>query len=189
MTKSIPSCQIDARHQGVEYLNTPRIGNPFRSAILLFIKRTAPAPSLTWLELPKRMHRIWNEMDSIMRYCILEKEMMHHQKNIPAVVLPSFLNTGFNFARSANVVFRIPSSTEIVTGFSSPDFGSTIYFNSMKSVIHNMPLHVCMQTLSAKSTIKFLDYLGCHRDDFIFKFTSGSSSSCLPMRVDLPTYN
>lgn len=48
---------------------------------------------------------------------------------IPAVVLPSFLKTGFSFARSENLALgRIPSSIEIVTGFSSPVFGSTIYF-------------------------------------------------------------
>ena len=32
--------------------NTPRIGNPFCIVTLLFMKRTAPAPSLTWLEFP-----------------------------------------------------------------------------------------------------------------------------------------
>lgn len=37
----------------IKYLNTPRMGSPFCTAILLFISRTAPAPSLTWLELPK----------------------------------------------------------------------------------------------------------------------------------------
>jgi len=35
------------------YLNTPRMGSPFCCATLLFISRTAAAPSLTWLELPK----------------------------------------------------------------------------------------------------------------------------------------
>jgi len=41
------------------YLNTPRMGSPFCSATLLFISRTAAAPSLTWLELPKaRQHMI-----------------------------------------------------------------------------------------------------------------------------------
>lgn len=46
---------------------------------------------------------------------------------IPAVVVPSFLNTAFNFPRSAWVVLgRIPSSTEIVTGFSWPVLGSII---------------------------------------------------------------
>ena len=48
---------------------------------------------------------------------------------IPAVVLPSFLKTAFSFARSDRLALgRIPSSVEIVTGFSSPVFGSTIYF-------------------------------------------------------------
>jgi hypothetical protein len=48
---------------------------------------------------------------------------------IPAVVLPSFLKTAFSFARSDRLALgRIPSSIEIVTGFSSPVFGSTIYF-------------------------------------------------------------
>lgn len=37
----------------IGYLNTPRIGSPFCIATLLFISRTAPAPSLTWLELPE----------------------------------------------------------------------------------------------------------------------------------------
>ncbi|KAF5822106.1 hypothetical protein HanXRQr2_Chr01g0022641 [Helianthus annuus] len=47
---------------------------------------------------------------------------------IPAVVVPSFLNDGFSFARSAIFVLGlIPSSTDIITGFSSPVFGSTIY--------------------------------------------------------------
>jgi len=36
----------------VTYLNTPRMGSPFCTAMLLFMRRTAPAPSLTWLELP-----------------------------------------------------------------------------------------------------------------------------------------
>jgi hypothetical protein len=36
----------------VTNLNTPRMGNPFCNATLLFMRRTAPAPSLTWLELP-----------------------------------------------------------------------------------------------------------------------------------------
>jgi hypothetical protein len=35
------------------YLKTPRIGSPFCIAKLLFIRRTAPAPSLTWLAFPK----------------------------------------------------------------------------------------------------------------------------------------
>lgn len=35
------------------YLNIPRMGSPFCIATLLFISKTAPAPSLTWLELPK----------------------------------------------------------------------------------------------------------------------------------------
>lgn len=44
------------------------------------------------------------------------------------MVDPSFLNTGFSFARSAKVApGRIPSSTEIVTGVSSPVFGSTTF--------------------------------------------------------------
>uniref|UniRef100_A0A2P2JQA7 Secreted protein n=1 Tax=Rhizophora mucronata TaxID=61149 RepID=A0A2P2JQA7_RHIMU len=74
----------------------PRMGSPFCIATLLFVSNTAPAPSLTWLE-------------------------------FPAVVLPSFLNTGFSFPRSDNdVLGRTPSSMEIVTGFSSPVFGSTI---------------------------------------------------------------
>lgn len=34
------------------YLNTPRIGSPLRIAVLLFISRTPPAPSVTWLEFP-----------------------------------------------------------------------------------------------------------------------------------------
>lgn len=39
--------------QSLKHLNTPRIGSPFCIAMLLFISKTAPAPSLTWLELPK----------------------------------------------------------------------------------------------------------------------------------------
>jgi len=46
---------------------------------------------------------------------------------IPAVVVPSFLKTGLSLSRSENFApYRIPSSTEMVTDFSSPDFGSTI---------------------------------------------------------------
>ena len=46
---------------------------------------------------------------------------------LPAVVVPSFLKTGFSLPKSPTVVdARIPSSTDIVTGVSSPDFGSTI---------------------------------------------------------------
>lgn len=44
---------------GVTYLNTPRIGNPFCTATLLFIRRTAPAPSLTWLEFPVTYQKNW----------------------------------------------------------------------------------------------------------------------------------
>ena len=36
----------------VKVLNTPRMGSPFCTAMLLFMKRTYPAPSLTWQELP-----------------------------------------------------------------------------------------------------------------------------------------
>jgi hypothetical protein len=38
------------------YLKTPRIGSPFCIAKLLFIRRTAPAPSLTWLAFPEKRH-------------------------------------------------------------------------------------------------------------------------------------
>jgi hypothetical protein len=45
---------------------------------------------------------------------------------LPAVVVPSFLNAGLSFAKSVKFAFgRIPSSTEIVTGISSPVFGFT----------------------------------------------------------------
>lgn len=51
-----------------------------------------------------------------------------HRYYIPAVVVPSFLNAVFNFERSVIFVFgRMPSSTEIVTRFSSPVLGSTIF--------------------------------------------------------------
>lgn len=57
--------------------------------------------------------------------------------HIPAVVVPSFLNTGFSLARSDVVVLgRMPSSTEMVTGFSSPVFGSTIF--SRKNYHHKV---------------------------------------------------
>ena len=47
---------------------------------------------------------------------------------IPAVVDPSFANAGFSFASDFIFVSgRMPSSTEIITGFTSPVFGSTIY--------------------------------------------------------------
>jgi hypothetical protein len=93
-------------------LNTPITESPFCIATLLFIRRTAPAPSLTWLA-------------------------------FPAVVVPSFLNAGFSLARSVRlVVGRIPSSTEIVTGFSSPVFGSTIFVETGMISSLNLPLAV-----------------------------------------------
>lgn len=71
--------------------------------------------------------------------CSEEENFIHQTQNLnyitdpkttklPAVVVPLFLNTGFNFAKSETEAFgRIPSSTEIVTGVSSPVFGSTIF--------------------------------------------------------------
>lgn len=56
-TIRLPSSQITVysySFQKKPYLNTPRIGSPFFIAKLLFMSRTAPAPSLTWLELPKK---------------------------------------------------------------------------------------------------------------------------------------
>lgn len=46
----------------------------------------------------------------------------------PAVVQPSFLNAGFSFAKASMLVFgRMPSSTDTITDFSMPDFGSMIF--------------------------------------------------------------
>jgi hypothetical protein len=52
-------------------LKTPRIGSPFCTAKLLFIRRTAPAPSLTWLAFPKNR----NENIYIYIYSLLMHEM------------------------------------------------------------------------------------------------------------------
>ena len=60
------------------------------------------------------------------------KKEIIYGRLIPAVVVPFFLNTGFSFARSDIIALGlIPSSTEIVTGFSSPVLGSTIFLNKM----------------------------------------------------------
>jgi hypothetical protein len=71
---------------------------------------------------------------------LVQEKKNHPMKIIPAVVVPSFLNTGFSFARSDNVAFgRIPSSTEIVTGFSSPVLGSTIYLKKLEISAQQKP--------------------------------------------------
>ena len=63
--------------------------------------------------------------------CFQRKKIINGNQ-IPAVVVPFFLNTGFSFARSDIVVLGlIPSSMVIVTGFSSPVLGSTIFLNEM----------------------------------------------------------
>jgi hypothetical protein len=55
-------------------LKTPRIGSPFCTAKLLFIRRTAPAPSLTWLAFPKNR----NEKKYI--YIYIYSLLMHEMK-------------------------------------------------------------------------------------------------------------
>jgi len=37
----------------IVYLKIPRIGSPFCTATLLFMRSTAPAPSLIWLAFPE----------------------------------------------------------------------------------------------------------------------------------------
>lgn len=113
------------------YLNIPRMGSPFCIATLLFISKTAPAPSLTWLELPKPQ-KPDDEKDEPNEEFDRRIIFVQGYNTIPAVVVPSFLNTGLSLAKSDNVALgRIPSSTEIVTGFSSLVFGSTIYYNKV----------------------------------------------------------
>lgn len=132
-------------HQGSAYLKTPRIGSPFCNAKDLLISSTAPAPSLTWLELPGKISYkeliFYDHFDGSQKNKKFSLRIMHgpnllminrcvaHVENqIPAVVVPSFLNTAFNFAKPDTVVSgRIPSSIEIVTCFSSPLLGSMIY--------------------------------------------------------------
>lgn len=105
-------------------LNTPSTGSPFSMAIFLFMRRTAPAPSLTWLALPtSTCTKLKNVTGKYLWFVTVYKIRL-----IPAVVLPSFLNAGLSCARPARDVFgRIPSSTETVICFSSPLFGSTIF--------------------------------------------------------------
>jgi hypothetical protein len=56
---------------------------------------------------------------------------------LPAVVPPPFLKAGLSFARSDMDVFgRIPSSTDIVTGFLCPVLASTIYASSQNTSNH-----------------------------------------------------
>lgn len=111
------------------YLKTPRIGSPFCIAKLLFIRRTAPAPSVNWLAFPKTDMKKNTHSQCKKSYKDTDYQSLEaHKHMIPAVVLPFFLNAGFSFAKSAMFVFgRIPSSTEIVTGISSPVFGFTIF--------------------------------------------------------------
>nr|GMD66956.1 Uncharacterised protein [Ipomoea batatas] len=76
------------------------------------MRRTAPAPSLIWLAFPK-------------------------------IVDPSFLKAGFNLARSPIFVFgRIPSSTDMTTGFSIPVLGSTTFVETGIISSLNFPLAV-----------------------------------------------
>ena len=74
----------------VTYLNTPRMGSPFCTAMLLFMRRTAPAPSLTWLELPMikvpNYEMVWNQTKCDM---FMRKIIMRVMYPISAVVLPS----------------------------------------------------------------------------------------------------
>ena len=104
------------------------MGRPFCIATFLLIRRTAPAPSLNWLEFPvwhKGNKGFGKKMDQTNIF--LWKWPINLGK-VPAVVVPSSLNTGFSFASPERVVLgRIPSSTETVMGFSSPVFGSTIW--------------------------------------------------------------
>lgn len=110
---------------------------------------------------------------------------------IPAVVVPSFLNTVFNFARSANVVLgRMPSSTEIVTGFSSPVFGSTICFNEIcvktKSEDNMSNLTITRRyKILVNETKTEGCHLGVHRYYLVLKFSRSSCGSSLSMRFHL----
>lgn len=78
---------------------------------------------LTWISCKKTCPN-WN-LHKENSY--LFTNVVYRSTLLPAVVLPSFLNTGLSFARPDSVVSgRMPSSADIVTCFSSPLFGSII---------------------------------------------------------------
>ena len=65
---------------GTEYLNTPKIGNPFFSATLFFVRRTTLALSLTWLELPKIVETEILYIGVYSKWCFHRKWKINHPK-------------------------------------------------------------------------------------------------------------
>lgn len=102
-------------------------------------------------------------------------------KLVPAVVAPSLLNAGFSFARPVKfVVGRMPSSTEITTGFSFPVCGSTIFhFKTLAIKVRNI------QPSHGKNLIQQQVYLCQNWDNLIFELSRSSCSSCSLVRNNL----
>ena len=148
------------------------MGSPFCTATLLFMSNTAPAPSLIWLEFPEE-EPPHDQMD---RNKLTNYEKRKGSRGIPAVVVPSFLNTVFNFPRPAtDVSGRIPSSTDTTMGFSSPVLGSTIF--EQKNANKKNRLH--FQFFSQK----WLMFYSIHSTRYTFVATGMISSLNLPEAV------